>query len=50
MDPHKEYFHDFSENDGGTVLMGNDQRCTIRGVGSVRLRLDDGVEKIISYV
>ena len=47
--PNKSWFHDLKEADG-TVLLGNNHVCKIRGVGNVKLRLQDGSIKILTEV
>lgn len=47
--PHRDWFQEFSDVDG-TVLLGNNQTCKIRGIGSVLLRVDDGSVKMLSDV
>lgn len=47
MCPHARWFEEISEATGSVVLRNN-QICRIKGVGSVRLRMNDGSVKIIT--
>ena len=46
MYPNREWFQDLTKTDG-TVLLGNNKSCNIRGVGNVFLRLQDGSVKML---
>ena len=50
MTPVREWFFDFKELDGGVVYMGDDNTCKIKGIGSIKLRNDDGSTKIVRNV
>ena len=50
MTPNKPWFEKFTELQGGSVLLGNNKPCKIQGIGSIRLKLHDGIEKIIQDV
>ena len=43
MCPNKEMFLDFKEFNGGVVYMSNDSTCKMMGVGSVQIKMFDGV-------
>ena len=43
MCPNKDLFHTLTKANGGTVLMGNDHVCRTEGIGTVKLKLHDGV-------
>ncbi|XP_042021346.1 uncharacterized mitochondrial protein AtMg00300-like [Salvia splendens] len=49
MCPNKEWFWDMKECEG-SVPLGNNNTCKIRGVGNVKLRLNDGSVKVLSEV
>ena len=49
MCPSKKFFIDLKES-SRTVVLGNNQICHVEGIGSVKLRLDDGSEKVLSDV
>lgn len=34
----------------GSVILGNDEICTVEGIGSIKLRVHDGSHKIITEV
>ena len=40
--PHRKFFHDYVPGDFGHVLMGDDERCKIVGVGKVLIKLNNG--------
>lgn len=50
MSPHKHFFTKIKEFDGGKVVMGNNQQCDIKGIGSVKFQMDDGSFKILASV
>ncbi|KAG6726906.1 hypothetical protein I3842_02G103200, partial [Carya illinoinensis] len=50
MCPIKEWFETFSELDGGQVILGNNKSCKIMGIGSVRLKMHDGTERVLREV
>ncbi|KAM2059174.1 hypothetical protein TB1_030778 [Malus domestica] len=50
MTPHKDWFSSLKEFDGGVVFMGDDNLCTTKGIGTVRLKLHDGMLKELTGV
>ena len=50
MCPHKEWFFNFEELNGGIVLMGNDNSCKTKGIGSIRLKNHDGSTRVLTEV
>ncbi|GJV01111.1 hypothetical protein Tco_1334680 [Tanacetum coccineum] len=42
MTPRLDILFDFMESDGGSVLLGDNRECKIRGIGKVRVQLRDG--------
>ncbi|KAM2496278.1 hypothetical protein ACFX1W_036168 [Malus domestica] len=48
--PHKNWFSSLKEFDGGVVFMGDDNPCTTKGIGTVRLKLHDGMVKELTGV
>ncbi|KAM2047258.1 hypothetical protein ACFX1T_005942 [Malus domestica] len=50
MTPHKDWFSSLKEFDGGVVFMGDDNPCTTKGIGTVRLKLHDGMVKELTGV
>ena len=50
MTPDRNCFSTYREIDGGEVLMGNDASCRMVGVGSVNVRMFDGVIRTITDV
>ncbi|KAG6386087.1 hypothetical protein SASPL_154974 [Salvia splendens] len=50
MCPIREWFFDFEELNGGLVYMGNDSPCKTTGIGSIKLRNQDGSTRILKDV
>lgn len=51
MTPQKHYFSELNEFAGGKVVMGNNnQQCLVKGIGDVKLKLDNGTVKILKAV
>lgn len=50
MTPNRHFFTEISEFEGGKVIMGNNQHCTVRGIGTVKLKLPDGLFKVLKSV
>jgi len=43
MCPHRSWFSSYQAIDGGIVLMGNNVSCRTIGVGSIKIRMFDGI-------
>ncbi|KAK0579981.1 hypothetical protein LWI29_034466 [Acer saccharum] len=50
MCPKKELFTEFQELNSGSVLMGNNQQCNVEGIGSVAIRMYDGMVRVFRDV
>src|SRR3954471_23054695 len=50
MTPNKDLFEELCDQDGGSVLLGNNKACKIAGVGSVRLKLHDESIRLLTEV
>ena len=50
MCPHKEWFFNFKEVDGGAVYMGSCDVSYITGMGSIWLRNHDGSIRVLTNV
>ncbi|KAL8554089.1 hypothetical protein ACS0TY_002348 [Phlomoides rotata] len=50
MCPNECWFKDLEKMDGGSVLLGNDQSCKVQGIGSIRIKMFDGADRILSKV
>ncbi|KAM1980190.1 hypothetical protein ACFX15_036829 [Malus domestica] len=48
--PHKDWFSSLKEFDSGVVFMGDDNLCTTKGIGTVRLKLHDEMVKELTGV
>jgi hypothetical protein len=43
MSPKRDWFTTYESVNGGLVLMGNDVACKIVGIGTIRIRMHDGI-------
>nr|KYP61706.1 Retrovirus-related Pol polyprotein from transposon TNT 1-94 [Cajanus cajan] len=50
MTPNKDWFETYNQVDGGTVLLGNNKACKVIGIGSVRLRMFDGMDRVLQDI
>ena len=50
MCPKQKWFSSYREMDGGTVLMGNNHVCQVIEIGSIQIKMDDGVVKTLTDV
>ena len=50
MTPNKAWFETFKTVNGGQVILGNNKACDVQGIGTVRLKLHDGVERMLQQV
>lgn len=50
MCPCKELFKTFKRIDGGKVLLGNNLACKVTGIGTINIKMYDGVTKDIEQV
>ena len=48
MTPNKWWFETLNEFDGGQVMLGNNKCWEIKGVGTMRIKFHDGIEKVLS--
>ncbi|KAH9753660.1 hypothetical protein KPL71_015154 [Citrus sinensis] len=48
--PIKEWFTDFRNLESGAVVMGNDQHCRTMGIGTIRLKMFDGIIRELKEV
>lgn len=46
----RDWFLDYREIDRGKVIMGNKSTSKVVGIGSIKLKLEDGTMKILSNV
>lgn len=47
--PHADWFHSYSSAKG-VVSMGNDAPCDVVGIGTVKIRMFDGVVRVLGNV
>ena len=50
MTPKKDWFDTYKPSNGGMIQMGNEATCPIIGIGTVRIKMFDGVVGVISNV
>ena len=50
MKPKRELFSSYEAIDGAVVLLGNDAPCKIIKIGSVKIKLYDGVMRTLTEV
>ncbi|GJY48019.1 retrovirus-related pol polyprotein from transposon TNT 1-94 [Tanacetum coccineum] len=50
MTPRLDILFDFLECDGGSVQLGDNKECKIRGIGKVRIQLRDGLSFVLHNV
>lgn len=50
MTPNKDWFETFKSVKGGKVLLGNNKSCEAMGIGIVRIKMHDSVERILQQV
>lgn len=47
MCPNRKWFTSYKAINGGTVLMGNDQGCETVGIGTIRIKMHDGIVRTL---
>lgn len=47
MTPNQGWFESYKSIDGMQVLLGNNKACKVNGIGSIRIKMLDGVEKVL---
>ena len=50
MSPNKEWFRNLQTQVGGSVLLGNDDSCKVKGIGNIRIKLQNGSIRCITNV
>ncbi|KAL8534076.1 hypothetical protein ACS0TY_010189 [Phlomoides rotata] len=50
MCPNECWFKNLEKLDGESVLLGNDNSCKVKGIRSIRIKMFDGADKILSKV
>src|SRR5262249_48866380 len=50
MCPHRDWFDTYASHDGGRVLMGNDTECRAVGIGTIKIKMFDGVIRTLNEV
>ncbi|KAG8362995.1 hypothetical protein BUALT_BualtUnG0016000 [Buddleja alternifolia] len=50
MTPNRGWFDEFTKLEGGSVLLGNNKSCKVQGIGSVRIKMFNGIEKVLKQV
>lgn len=50
MSPNRQWFSSFTEIDGEKTVMANNMTCQIKGIGTIKIRMSDGVEITLTDV
>ena len=50
MTPKKDWFDTYKSYNGGMVQMGNDATCPVIKIGTVKIKMFDGVMRVLSIV
>lgn len=50
MSSNREWFNTYRSVDCGTVLMGNDATCKVIGIGTMKIRMSDGVVRTLGDI
>ncbi|KAK2976634.1 hypothetical protein RJ640_024168 [Escallonia rubra] len=50
MCPNRDWFATYHSFDGGKVIMGNDVACKVVGIGSIQIRMHDGIVRTLTDV
>jgi hypothetical protein len=50
MSPKRDWFTTYESVNGGSVLIGNDVTCKIVGIGTIRIRMHDGIVRTLTNV
>ena len=50
MCPNKDWFATYEPVEGGTVLMGDNSSCKVAGIGSVQIKMFDGIVRTLTDV
>jgi hypothetical protein len=50
MSPKRDWFTTYDSVNGGSVLMGNNFACKIVGIGTIRIRMHDGIVRTLTNV
>jgi len=50
MSPNKSWFEDLKIEHGGSVLLGNNKACKVISTGNIRIKMFDGIERVLDNV
>ena len=50
MTPNKDWFESLEEFDGGQVVLVNNKCYEVKGVGTMRIKMHDGIERLLQQV
>ena len=50
MCPNKTWFDTYEEKSGGNVFMGNDVSCKTVGIGTIKIKMHDGIIRTLTEV
>ena len=48
--PHRSWFATYTKTDEGSVTLGDNHPCKVAGIGTVRVRMFDGIVRILTNV
>ena len=48
--PRRDWFARYEKLDGGVVVMGNDESCSTVGIGTIKIKMHDGVVRELNEV
>jgi len=50
MTPYRDWFSSYDSIEGGVVLLGNNVSCKVFGIGSVKIKMHDGIIRTLTNV
>ena len=50
MCPNKSWFEVYKDGDEGMVLLGDNKACRFAGIGSIRIKMHDGLGRVLQQV
>jgi len=50
MCPNKGWLGNYKQIDGSTILLGNNKSCKVIGIGSLRIKMHNGIKRVLEDV
>ena len=50
MTPYRDWFSSYDSIEGGVILLGNNVSCKVFGIGSVKIKMHDGIIRTLTNV